>query len=38
MKAIVLARVSDKKQDSNEAQLMRLADYITFKNLGKKLK
>ena len=33
MKAIVLARVSDKKQDSNEAQLMRLADYITFKNL-----
>lgn len=33
MKAIVLARVSDKKQDSNEAQITRLYDYIKFKNL-----
>ena len=33
MKAIVLARVSDKKQDSNEAQITRLSDYIKFKNL-----
>jgi DNA invertase Pin-like site-specific DNA recombinase len=28
MKAIILARVSDEKQDSNEAQLTRLGDYI----------
>jgi site-specific DNA recombinase len=28
MKAIILARVSDKKQDSNEAQVNRVSDYI----------
>lgn len=28
MKAIILARVSDKKQDSNEAQVVRVSDYI----------
>lgn len=33
MKAIVLARVSDKKQDSNEAQISRLAEYIKYKQL-----
>lgn len=33
MKAIILARVSDKKQDSNEAQVVRISDYIKFKNL-----
>ncbi len=33
MKAIVLARVSDKKQDSNEAQITRIADYTKYKQL-----
>lgn len=33
MKAIILARVSDKKQDSNEAQVMRISDYVKSKNL-----
>ena len=33
MKAIVLARVSDKKQDSNEAQVLRIADYTKYKQL-----
>jgi len=33
MKAIILARVSDEKQDSNEAQLTRLGDYIKNKQL-----
>jgi len=33
MKAILLARVSDKKQDSNTAQLIRVNDYIRFKDL-----
>jgi site-specific DNA recombinase len=33
MKAILLARVSDKKQDSNKAQLIRVNDYIRFKDL-----
>jgi len=33
MKAIILARVSDKKQDSNEAQVNRVLDYTRFKNL-----
>jgi DNA invertase Pin-like site-specific DNA recombinase len=33
MKAIVLARVSDKKQDSNEAQVLRIADYTKYKGL-----
>jgi site-specific DNA recombinase len=33
MKAIILARVSDIKQDSNEAQLLRMKDYIRNKNL-----
>ena len=33
MKAIILARVSDKKQDSNEAQVVRISDYIKFKGL-----
>ena len=33
MKAIILARVSDEKQDSNEAQVMRVTDYIRNKNL-----
>lgn len=28
MKAIILARVSDKKQDSNEAQVVRVSDCI----------
>ncbi len=28
MKAIILARVSDDKQDSNEAQVVRISDYI----------
>ncbi len=34
MKAIVLARVSDKKQDSNEAQLVRIAEYVRHKSLN----
>lgn len=33
MKAIILARVSDKKQDSNEAQVSRVSDYIKQKGL-----
>jgi len=33
MKAILLARVSDKKQDSNEAQVVRISDYIKYKDL-----
>jgi len=33
MKAIILARVSDVKQDSNEAQLLRMKDYIGHKSL-----
>ena len=33
MKAIILARVSDKKQDSNEAQVVRISDYIRYKDL-----
>lgn len=33
MKAIILARVSDKKQDSNEAQIMRVSDYVKNKGL-----
>jgi site-specific DNA recombinase len=33
MKAIILARVSDKKQDSNEAQVVRVSDYVKFKQL-----
>lgn len=33
MKAIILARVSDKKQDSNEAQILRVSDYIQHKQL-----
>lgn len=33
MKAIILARVSDKKQDSNEAQVIRVSDYVKFKGL-----
>ena len=33
MKAIILARVSDKKQDSNEAQVVRVSDYVKFKGL-----
>jgi site-specific DNA recombinase len=33
MKAIKLARVSDEKQDSNEAQVTRLGDYIRTKQL-----
>ena len=33
MKAIVLARVSDKKQDSNEAQVLRISDYVKYKGL-----
>jgi len=33
MKAIILARVSDKKQDSNEAQILRVLDYVKCKNL-----
>ncbi len=35
MKAIILARVSDKKQDSNEAQLSRILSYAKSKNLEK---
>ena len=35
MKAIILARVSDKKQDSNEAQLSRIIAYAKSKNLEK---
>lgn len=34
MKAIILARVSDVKQDSNEAQLLRMKDYIGHKSLA----
>ncbi len=34
MKAIILARVSDKKQDSNEAQVVRVSDYVKFKGLS----
>ena len=33
MKAIILARVSDKKQDSNEAQVVRISDYVKSKKL-----
>lgn len=33
MKAIILARVSDKKQDSNEAQILRVFDYVKNKQL-----
>lgn len=33
MKAIILARVSDKKQDSNEAQVNRISDYVRYKEL-----
>lgn len=33
MKAIILARVSDKKQDSNEAQVNRVSDYVRSKGL-----
>lgn len=33
MKAIILARVSDEKQDSNEAQVMRVMDYVRNKKL-----
>ena len=33
MKAIILARVSDKKQDSNEAQLSRILSYAKSKDL-----
>ena len=33
MKAIILARVSDKQQDSNEAQVVRVSDYVKFKEL-----
>lgn len=33
MKAITLARVSDKKQDSNEAQISRISEYIKTKEL-----
>lgn len=33
MKAIILARVSDKKQDSNEAQILRVSDYVKNKQL-----
>ena len=33
MKAIILARVSDKKQDSNEAQVVRVSDYVKAKGL-----
>src|SRR3989344_2387648 len=33
MKAIILARVSDKKQDSNQAQIDRVSDYIARKGL-----
>lgn len=34
MKAIILARVSDKKQDSNEAQILRVSDYVKNKQLA----
>lgn len=33
MKAIIFARVSDKKQDSNEAQVVRVSDYVRYKGL-----
>lgn len=33
MKSIIFARVSDKKQDLNEAQLSRISEYIRAKNL-----
>lgn len=33
MKAIILARVSDKKQDSNEAQVIRVGDYVRSRGL-----
>lgn len=33
MKAITFARVSDKKQDSNEAQITRVSDYVRSKGL-----
>ncbi len=33
MKAIILARVSDKKQDSNEAQLLRISEYVKHKDI-----
>lgn len=33
MKAIILARVSDKKQDSNSAQVIRVSDYVKHKGL-----
>ena len=34
MKAYVLARVSDKKQDSNEAQLDRMNDFLKIKEFS----
>ncbi|MBS1586009.1 MAG: recombinase family protein [Bacteroidetes bacterium] len=34
MKAIILARVSDKHQDSNEAQILRISEYVRHKNLA----
>jgi len=33
MKSIIFARVSDKKQDSNEAQVVRVSDYVKHKGL-----
>lgn len=33
MKAIIVARVSDEKQDSNEAQISRILDYVKAKQL-----
>src|SRR3989338_10005998 len=33
MKAIILGRVSDKKQDSNEAQVIRVGDYVRSRGL-----
>lgn len=33
MKAIIFARVSDPKQDSNEAQITRVTDYVKYKGL-----
>ena len=33
MKSIIFARVSDKKQDSNEAQVSRISEYIRAKDL-----
>ncbi|EKD80511.1 MAG: cassette chromosome recombinase B [uncultured bacterium] len=34
MKAIIIARVSDKKQDSNEAQVNRVSDYVKSKEFS----